>query len=615
MADVSINLRASNTASGPVGEATKSVEDLSKAGKSAGQQYQSFKQEFTAIAGGIAAAGAVIKAALDLTEEGAQLKDTQASLERLADTVGYAGDLSEDLGKAFGGTVDDADYMASAIRLLTGETGALGKRLAEASPQLATITRALFKLNPTLGDSASIFEALTRAIETGQTRSLKPYGIIIEDTSSKQAILNQILAQGATIIEQVGGNVETSSDSLNRFKMLIDDAKDAVTLFLADGLLPIAEGFLSLGDAINTQKQAAVEGNLTFDEYADTMGKMEPIVRFMNAVFFGSAEANLAAAQAAAVQKDELARLNNIVTSANDDTLTYADSVEFLNSTLTAAADETASMMDATGGLTDSVYEAYVNSEKFADRLVLVNEKAALMIEAMQNAKAPVDELMDRLDQDIQSPLEDFINDLQFFTASGGQDFVTAFEQIKQALANGDITASEAQSYTAELLAQIQNVKIKMGELTFDEAAANLSSTLNVSLAEAKTLLESVSDEVRFIEGEHNVHFNISQTGNIPALPSGPPGQGAGAVGFAGGTSDFIVPPGYPNDSFMVGLTSGEKVNVTTPDGHGGSGFSIGELHIHSNATDPQAVAQAVGVEIGRQLRLAQTSGASRYGR
>jgi hypothetical protein len=39
---------------------------------------------------------------------------------------------------------------------------------------------------------------------------------------------------------------------------------------------------------------------------------------------------------------------------------------------------------------------------------------------------------------------------------------------------------------------------------------------------------------------------------------------GEDELGLAGGGS-FTVPQGYPNDSFRVGLSSGENVTVSTP--------------------------------------------------
>jgi len=38
---------------------------------------------------------------------------------------------------------------------------------------------------------------------------------------------------------------------------------------------------------------------------------------------------------------------------------------------------------------------------------------------------------------------------------------------------------------------------------------------------------------------------------------------------FASGVSNFTVPPGYPNDSFMAGLTSGETITVDHTGGGG----------------------------------------------
>jgi hypothetical protein len=44
-------------------------------------------------------------------------------------------------------------------------------------------------------------------------------------------------------------------------------------------------------------------------------------------------------------------------------------------------------------------------------------------------------------------------------------------------------------------------------------------------------------------------------------------GSNPGTLGFANGVDQFIVPPGFPNDSFQIGLTSGERVSVTPAGG------------------------------------------------
>src|SRR4030042_7092229 len=49
-------------------------------------------------------------------------------------------------------------------------------------------------------------------------------------------------------------------------------------------------------------------------------------------------------------------------------------------------------------------------------------------------------------------------------------------------------------------------------------------------------------------------------------------GYGTGGIGYAEGVDYAVVPPGYPDDSFMVGLTSGEGVSVTTDGSKPGEG-------------------------------------------
>ena len=65
---------------------------------------------------------------------------------------------------------------------------------------------------------------------------------------------------------------------------------------------------------------------------------------------------------------------------------------------------------------------------------------------------------------------------------------------------------------------------------------------------------------------------------------------GTGALGFANGVSNFVVPQGFPNDSFMVGLTSGETVNVTPAGQRGGSGGTI-NINIYSAISTPKDIA------------------------
>ena len=521
--------------------------------------------------------GGVFKNAFDLTKEGAMLKDTAASLERLSKAEGYAGNLAEDLGEAFGDTVDDANYMASAIRLLTGETGAYGKELANAAPQLATISRAIFKLNPTLGSTAEIFDAVTRAIETGNVRGLKPYGILVEDTGTKQEILNDILAQGAAVIEQVGGNVEASGDSLARMEMMLDDAKDAAAGFLAEGLLPIADGFMSLRDAMQTQMEAAVTNNLTWEEYLQTLGVAGPVIAVLDPLFGNLAQKQIEAAQATREQEQETTRLLNAVTSADYVTQAWAENVFYAAQALDLQAENT--------------YKAYVSSEKFADRLALVNEKSAEATEKLHDLTPKVEELADTLNQDVGSPLTQFIADIQFFMASGGRNFTKELEGIQNRLAEkiaaeettpgqAAIAMQDAREEAARLLIDYAKVQVELGKETDTSAIENIAEALgitiddatklftdfdknadavfgeeravNINTASLETLHEkllaaegditSLGEKAKSIEGTYDINFEIHTNGEIPNVG-----------GYGGG---HPTGPTTPTASLRVGDTA-----------------------------------------------------------
>lgn len=81
-------------------------------------------------------------------------------------------------------------------------------------------------------------------------------------------------------------------------------------------------------------------------------------------------------------------------------------------------------------------------------------------------------------------------------------------------------------------------------------------------------------------------------TGGGSGAPSNIPG-GPADYGYAAGVTNFTVPPGYPNDSFNVGLTSGEILNVLPAGQKGGEGIVVNvPLAVYGDA-DPAMVQRA----------------------
>jgi hypothetical protein len=115
----------------------------------------------------------------------------------------------------------------------------------------------------------------------------------------------------------------------------------------------------------------------------------------------------------------------------------------------------------------------------------------------------------------------------------------------------------------------------------------------------AQAIVDELAAGIADIDGAHSVVIDIKVTGDqIPYIPFGYQGT---PIGFAAGVSDYVVPPGHNKDDFMVGLSSGETLNVT-PAGEtsdkGGGGISIGAINITAGAG-------ANGLQIYQQFKLA----------
>jgi hypothetical protein len=67
--------------------------------------------------------------------------------------------------------------------------------------------------------------------------------------------------------------------------------------------------------------------------------------------------------------------------------------------------------------------------------------------------------------------------------------------------------------------------------------------------------------------------------------------------GAAGG-ANFVVPPGYPNDSYRMGVQSGEHVQVT-PAGQSGGVSGGMTINVTSTPLDTQYMVKAIKAAVG----------------
>lgn len=145
-------------------------------------------------------------------------------------------------------------------------------------------------------------------------------------------------------------------------------------------------------------------------------------------------------------------------------------------------------------------------------------------------------------------------------------------------------------------------------------AAQNLTKMLDGTRASEELMIGATGtlrDTINSLQSR-NIDINIStfyheyriQSGAAPSGHEGDTGQaGDGSYGNTTPTTpdpsrdnrarggDFIVPPGYPNDSYRMGVQSGEHVQVTPAGGGGG--------------TDPADILALLPGMIGRELSSA----------
>lgn len=185
---------------------------------------------------GVLAAGAVAaKAALDLTLEAESVKAINQQFEILTRNAGISGSaLKQSLLDIADGLVDDEDLLKSAGQAVV-QLGNNAQRLPEIFQLARQITNAFG------GDLISNFEKINQAIATGNARSLKQYGLTVDqdkvlrdyartigvtvDSLSEQerktAILNATIEKGQVALKGVSGDVLQATNTWKQLQVTL----------------------------------------------------------------------------------------------------------------------------------------------------------------------------------------------------------------------------------------------------------------------------------------------------------------------------------------------------------------------------------------------------------
>lgn len=252
------------------------------------------KAGFDIITGAAGKATEIIKgfgdAIFNAALEGEKIGVINNQFELLSKQAGISADaISQGLVTAADGLADTEDILQAASQGIV----AFGKN-AERLPEIFALARQASQIFG--GDVVQRFEELNQAIASGQTRSLKNLGIIIDqkqayddfakslgvtasslnESQRQQAFLNAVLERGRDAFSGVDLNANILSQSSTRLNVALGELNDTISLLAKDTFGNFfQESLRKSADAINdfNLQLKNATGNATVDEQIQLLQK------------------------------------------------------------------------------------------------------------------------------------------------------------------------------------------------------------------------------------------------------------------------------------------------------------------------------------------------------
>lgn len=221
-----------------------------------------------------AGAVAVFKTTLDTALEGEKLIALEKNFENLAKSIGVAADtMRDDLVTATRGLIDDTDLIEMATKAMV--------KLGDESGKIPRIMELASKATAIFGGSlADNFNNLVTAVETGNARMLRQYGITVDSEKAVKAYAKQ-LGISVELLSEQGRRTALSNAIMDqaseKFKNLTAQSMPAT-----NALAILKNSFADLGDTI-----AKITAARTGGFFADLAGGLGLIAKGLKAGVVG----------------------------------------------------------------------------------------------------------------------------------------------------------------------------------------------------------------------------------------------------------------------------------------------------------------------------------------
>ena len=517
---------------------------------------------------------------------------------------------------------NDFDIASSSAEELLGNTGDLltgfGLAAEEAltlSDQTNRLAIDLASFSNAAGGAEAVSKALTSAY-SGEREALKTYGIVMTDAMVQARMLEQtqqglnfeseqqakIYATLAIAQEQsknaIGDYARTAESAANVQRTLseqIKQSKEIYGSYVLEGLTPVKAAFRDLLKEVNRSitanqrlKEIIDDANSTGADYASQIERQEKrlkLLKIANVALGGTTQALVDAQQRLVdALKDEVSAR----AIGDDYAAQAAQRQQEAAEILIAAADEEKKIADQKLEDLEKLQEAYAQTDE-GTRAALEAQiaffegyKDGPMAQAvLEDLRAQYAELItDQAENEdsLWSKRTDWIENWRQSQIRAAEATKQQAEEIESSYANAFNFAGNALSSFTQALAEGENGWTAFAKVGLD-ALASILTGLGHELAAiaAKSIASSW-----FTGGISLSGAGPALAGSLAAYAAAGTVRGLGNNFKSGG--EFTVPEGYRDDSYMVGVSSGEKVTVENED-QAANGTMMAPLNINIDAT------------------------------
>jgi len=601
-----------------VNQATSALGKLGQTGKSIGEAWGAIATPLNQTIQIFQQVGQAAQQAYEFVAEGTQLARAEQQFTALAGSIGSTADaLLGDLKTATRGTISDFELMKSATSIMslgladTSEetvrlaslVGKLGWDMNQVTLTLANqSTMRLDALGLSVSDVTNRVDALKEAgysadqafkfaiLEAGEEK-VKLLGDAADTTAGKLAILEanaanfKDTAQAAfsqeliTNINDMAGGLFESADGAASFgekfgkafasyitgqwsKGLIDglDEINQSTYTLATQSMPALERQLE-------QERAAMIASLTaiddrreaIELHGDAIADALPFIREHATAVYQNSDAYAEFQDKLVQTNSHMSENEAMVAQANARLVEWGETIPTVTGAIYASAEAIAAHNAATGDYATMAIEA-------GEEGVNLNQVMYNSLDAAGGSAEALVGLALATGQLTEAQAENILKQAAMIEYAG---------MLGEAIANGTMSISDAVTSLADFQAGLESSNILVNDATGSVILMNDAMTgstsavgsLQTSLDEFNTsnavgATQAFIDKLNSIPRSVDVQVNV-HGGDTSGVNYGGGGyQNLEGPGMAGG-ADFIVPPGYPNDSYPMRVQSGEHVTVT----------------------------------------------------